>query len=230
MNSPLLSEALPPTLEHHPLGASTGYMVESRGDWTKMIEEASQVSSFAVELTALSEDEMPALLDFLSSEPPLPFRYLSVHGPSKARLMPEAELVATLARLPVFVDAIVLHPDQMADLSLYRALGPRLVIENMDSRKTEGRTAGELEPYFESLPLAGFCFDIAHAWTVDSTMEAGRDLLDRFAPRLRHVHLSSISSGLRHIPLRREHEELFAPLLSRCRDVPWILEAEPRRH
>lgn len=230
VNSPLLTEAPPRVLEHHPLGASTGFMAGTRGDWPALVEEASRLSSFAVELAALAEDELPALLDFLASAPPLPFRYLSVHGPSKGRRMPEAEMVARLAGLPPFVDAIVLHPDQIEDPAHYTSLGGRLVIENMDSRKPAGQQGEELEALFEELPAAGFCFDVAHAWTVDPTMALGRDLLDRFAPRLRHVHLSSISPDHKHVPLSAEHEELFAPLLSRCRDVPWILEAEPRLH
>jgi len=228
VNSPLLIEMTPP-LGHHPVGASTGYMVDLRGDWQRLAEEASRVSSFAVELTALSEDELPSMLDFLASAPALPFRYVSVHGPSKARQMPEVDLVAQLAGVPAFVDAIVLHPDKIEDAALYASLGERLVIENMDSRKSAGRTGDELEPLFEALPKAGFCFDIAHAWTIDPTMGVGDDLLDRFVSRLRHVHLSSISQELGHIPLTVEHEELFRPLLARCRDVPWILEAEPRQ-
>lgn len=220
---------MPSLLGHHPVGASTGYMVANRGDWMALVVEASRVSSFAVELTALGEDELPALLRFLAKEPPLPFRYVSVHGPSKARQMPEDELVARLAELPAFIDAIVLHPDQMEDPTLYVSLGSRLLIENMDSRKAAGRDADELERFFEQLPAAGFCFDIAHAWTVDPTMSVGEDLLDRFADRLKHVHLSSISKDLEHVPLSEEQEGLFMPLLSRCRDVPWILEAEPPR-
>jgi hypothetical protein len=230
VNSPLLVETPPRLLEHHPLGASTGYMVDHREDWGALVEEATRLSSFAVELTALAEDELPALLDFLADEPSLPFRYVSVHGPSKRRLLPEIEFVGRLAELPSFVDAIVLHPDQIGDPTLYAVLGGRLVIENMDARKRVGTVADELEPLFDALPSAGFCFDVAHAWTVDPTMAVGVELLDRFASRLRHVHVSSISADLRHVPLSAEQEALFSPLLSRCRDVPWILEAEPRLH
>ena len=204
-------------------------MTVNRGDWLALIEEASRVSSFAVELTALGEDELPALLRFLAEEPSLPFRYVSIHGPSKGRQMPEVELVERLAEVPGFVDAIVLHPDQMEDPDLYGPLGGRLLIENMDSRKGAGKYGDELARIFERLPDAGFCFDVAHAWTVDPTMKVGADLLDRFADRLKHVHLSSISKDLQHVPLSEEQEELFVPLLSRCRDVPWILEAEPPR-
>lgn len=228
MNSPLLVEAPPRVLDHHPLGASTGFMADARGNWSALVEEASRLSSFAVELMALAEDELPPLLAFLTDSPPLPFRYLSVHGPSKARRMAEADLVDRLVSLPAFVDAVVLHPDQIVDPSAYARLGSRLVIENMDSRKSRGTNRDELAGLFELLPEAGFCFDVAHAWTVDPSMEAAHDLLDGLGSRLRHVHLSSISVEHKHVPLSAEHELLFAPVLSRCRDVPWILEAAPR--
>lgn len=229
MHSPLLAEAPPDLLAHHPLGASTGYMLSDRGDWPKLVEGACRVSSFAVELAAIGEEELPGLLGFLAAGPSLPFRYLSVHGPTKDRQVPEPELVAMLAELPAFVDAIVVHPDQIEDPALYRALGGRLTIENMDARKASGRLGEELEPLFDQLPAAGFCFDVAHAWTVDETMAVGEELLDRFTSRLRHLHLSSISPAHGHVPLSSDDEDLFAPLLARCRDVPWILEAEPRR-
>lgn len=114
-------------------------MVDHRGDWPWLVEDAASVSSFAVELAALSEDELSPLLDYLASTPALPFRYVSVHGPSKDRRMPEAELVATLAGVPPFVDAVVLHPDLIDDAQAYAPLGSRLVIENMDLRKETGR-------------------------------------------------------------------------------------------
>src|SRR5450755_1341517 len=106
------------------------------------------------------------------------------------------------------------------------SLGTRLVLENMDDRKATGRTADEIEPFFEELPDAGFCLDVAHAWSIDPTMDVARELLDRFRSRLKQVHLSSLSAG-HDVPLWAEHEELFADVLDRCRDVPWILEAEP---
>ena len=213
---------------HFPLGASTGYMAELRGDWEAQTASARALSPFAVELSALAERELDALLAYLASEPALPFRYLSVHGPSKGRALPESELVELLAELPDAVDAIVMHPDTLDDAEPYLQLGERLVLENLDARKELGRTAEELASLFEALPQAGFCFDIAHAWSIDPTMAAAGELLDAFADRLRHVHLSSLDEQLHHVPLTPEHERLFEPLLARCADVPWILEAPPR--
>ena len=211
--------------QHHPLGASTGYMADSRGDWPAMVAAALDTSPFAAELAALSEDELPGLEAYLATQPELPFGYLSVHAPVKHLRMPEAELVRRLARIAPLVDGIVVHPDAMDDPRAYRPLGSCLVLENMDARKPTGRTVAELAPYFAVLPEAGFCLDVAHVLSVDQSMATGELLLDAFAGRLRHLHVSSLDGACRHVPLTVEHETRYAELLRRCPDVPWILEA-----
>lgn len=214
-----------PLASHHPIGASTGYLLGLRGNWGDLLAAVEETSTFATELAALSEPEFSALSDFLAHAGPLPFRYLSVHAPVKQRVAAEVDMVSWLAGLPSNVNSIVTHPDTIEDSAPYRLLGSRLVIENMDARKSDGRTVAELEPIFDLLPEAGFCFDIAHAWSIDPSMKLATELLDRFGPRLRQVHLSSLEDG-RHVPVLAEHEGLFGPILDRCRDVPWILEAE----
>jgi hypothetical protein len=124
------------------------------------------------------------------------------------------------------VRSVVTHPDTLSDVGRYRALGTRLVLENMDDRKFTGRVADEMEKFFEDLPDAGFCLDVAHVRAVDPTMDAAHELLDRFRARLRHVHLSTLDDG-HHVPLTENDERLFAEVLNRCGDVPWILEALP---
>ncbi|MEA2311111.1 MAG: hypothetical protein QOE28_1079, partial [Solirubrobacteraceae bacterium] len=211
--------------QHHPLGASTGYMEASRYDWEALVSEALGTSAFATELAALSEGELPGLEAYLAADPDLPFCYLSVHAPVKHLRMPEPELVRRLVRLARVADAIVVHPDAIEDIARYRALGSCLVLENMDARKPIGRTAEELAPYFAALPEAGFCLDVAHVMSVDPTLAVGEALLDAYAGRLRHLHVSSLDGECRHVPLTAEHEARFVPLLRRCPDVPWILEA-----
>lgn len=213
---------------HHPLGASTGYMDELRGDWPALVERTLDTSTLIAELAALTEPEFESLIEYLAGEPPLPYRYLSVHAPSKERSLSDIELVSLIERLPPYVDAIVVHPDTISDLGAYATLERSLVIENMDSRKNDGRTVAELERFFAELPDAGLCFDVAHAWSVDPTMSLAVDLLDSFAERLRHVHVSSVTGECEHRPLSAEQEGLFLPVLSRCSDVPWILEAPLR--
>jgi hypothetical protein len=212
---------------HSLVGCSTGFMEADRGNWPELLATAASVSSLAVELSAISEPELDGLLAYLSTEPRLPFRYVSVHGPSKALEFSEPELVGRLAAIPRWVDAIVMHPDTLSDLSVFRRLGRRLVIENMDGRKGDGQNALELERFFDALPEAGLCFDIAHAKSIDDTMSEGAQILRRFGNRLRHVHLSSLDHDSHHVTLTLDDQRLFWPLLDLCRDVPWILEAPP---
>ena len=208
-------------------GASTGYMERQRGDWAAMVEEARQVSGDVVELSALSGNELRPLTRFLECDAQTlsGYTHVSVHAPSKAWPRSTRVLVEVLVMLPALVSGVVVHPDSMGDSHLYDALGARLWLENMDTRKHDARTVAELARYFELLPQAGFCFDIAHAGLHDPSMDLAHELLDAFGDRLREVHLSSIEPTGTHIPLKRQDEARFAPVLERCLDVPWILEA-----
>lgn len=202
-------------------------MAEYQNDWERLIDEAASVSSMAVELSALSASELPGLLSYLRSAPRLPFLFVSVHAPSKGRGDDEHGFVEELRQVPTWVDAIVVHPDTISDPTLYRLLGRRLVLENMDTRKRGGHTADDLDELFAELPDARLCLDVAHAKDVDATMAVAADLLRRFSSRLSHIHVSSLDDSQHHISLTLEDEALFTPLLARCRDVPWILEAPP---
>ena len=209
------------------MGWSTGFLTEERGQWRALARRAAEHSTLAAELSALSEPELPGLVSYLFSDDALPFLFLSIHGPSKKRELPEAELVDILADLQTKAEVVVLHPDAMHDVSQYRRLGTFLAIENMDSRKGTGHTVEQLEPIMAALPDARLCFDVAHAKDIDSSMHEGVRILDRWGDRLSHVHVSSLDSSCHHVSLTPEDERLFAPLLDRCRDVPWILEAAP---
>ncbi|MCP9491152.1 MAG: sugar phosphate isomerase/epimerase [Solirubrobacteraceae bacterium MAG38_C4-C5] len=227
MNATVLATS--PTLAGHlRIGCSTGYFVEYRGDWPSLIEQATALSLRAIELAALSEEELPGLLAYLDDEPSLPCDYVSVHAPSKGRRMAEEELVSLLDDLPPWIETVVAHPDTFEVPERWNRLGRRLAVENMDRRKPAGRTAQEMATVFAMLPDASLCFDIAHSWAIDSSMAEGQAILDRFGCRLRQLHVSSLDSAQHHVPLTQEDEELFSSLLDRCRDVPWILEAAPR--
>lgn len=214
----------PPLADHDQVGMSTGVFASSRGSWPRLVDQATRVSTIAVALSALSGDELPGLAAYLCSEPRLPFGYVSVHAPVKGIDLNRG--YSLLLELPSRVRSIVVHPDAEIDLDSCRALGSRLTLENMGFRKDTGRVVSELEPFFAALPDAGFCLDIAHTHSIDLSMNAAHELLDRFRGRLRQVHLSSLCDG-HHVPVTEGDESLFARVLDRCRDVPWILEAPP---
>jgi hypothetical protein len=211
------------------VGLSTGCMAEIRGDWDRLIEEASSDSSSVVELSALSSSELPGLVEYLRKQPSLPFRHVMVHGPAKGMAPDlEAALPAYVSQLPPFVDGIVLHPETLSRPDALVRVGHRLLLENMDPRKNDAKTPNQLERFFSVLPQARFCLDVAHAWLNDPTMSLAHDFLDAFRDRLAEVHISSILPSGTHVALDREQLDVFEPVLRRCIGVPWILEARPR--
>lgn len=212
------------------VGPSTGYMVGARGDWPRLVAAAESCSLDVVELSALSAEELPGLLRFLDEAAlgGLPFGHVSVHGPSKGWDATPAVLAAALGALPAFVEGIVLHPETLGEAGPFRGLGARLRLENMDARKPDARTVAELTRYFDALPDARFCFDVAHAQLNDPSLRLAHELLDAFGERLAEVHVSSIEPDGDHVPLRAGDAEAFLPVLERCVGVPWVLEAPAR--
>src|SRR5690606_26285742 len=118
--------------KHSPFGVSTGFMWDLRGDWEQQIKLGQSVSSWAIELSALSEEEVQPLLDYLVNAAELSFGFLSVHGPSKNRELPEDRLVELLLEITEYCDGIVMHPDTMGELEPFSRLGRKLFVENLD--------------------------------------------------------------------------------------------------
>lgn len=203
-------------------------MDDARDDWVRLTSRGAQQSRRAIELSALSEPELPALLSFLRHTS-VPFDFVSVHAPTKNRTATDRQLVDLLLTVIDRIDAVVFHPDAIDDPAALKPLGSKLAIENMDARKEGGQTATELEALMTELPEARLCFDVAHAGSIDREMEVGADILNHYWKRLSHIHLSSLDDECHHVPITDEDLDRFWPLLARCRDLPWILEAPLQR-
>ena len=122
---------------------------------------------------------------------------------------------------------VIVHPDAIEDASLWSDFGALLCMENMDKRKHTGRTAGELAPFFESLPRARLCFDIAHARQVDPTLSNAREILRMFGDRLAQVHISELDSAGRHERLSMSMVVTVQSLIARLRpEAPAIIESQ----
>ena len=95
----------------------------------------------------------------------------------------------------------MLHPDTIHDASLWRALGNRVALENMDRRKSTGRTAEELRSTFNLLPDARHCFDVGHARQCDTSMAESYRILEAYGSRLAQLHVSEVNSASQHDPI-----------------------------
>ncbi len=210
-------------------GVSTGFMEANRDDWATLLRDAACTSTAAVELSALSGPELEPLACVLSDPRPLEaFAFISIHAPAKRWPGSASDLADRLRELPAIAKGFVLHPEALPGLEAFSVLGNRLWLENMDRRKQDARSVAELTRCFARVPEARWCFDIAHAAQLDPSMVLAHELLDAFGERLAEVHLSSIRANGTHVPLCASDASAFEPVLARCAEVPWILEAPLR--
>jgi hypothetical protein len=178
------------------VGFSTGAI--ARGDFLRALILLKDSNVLAVELSALREHELPSLAKALGNLDLKSFKYVSLHAPSSFAHLSERDVIQLLADAISMHLPIVAHPDTIQSPELWRKLGNSLLVENMDKRKPIGRTASELESIFESLPEAGFCFDVAHSRQVDPTMIEAARMLREFRGRLREVHASGVTTRSNH--------------------------------
>jgi sugar phosphate isomerase/epimerase len=207
-------------------GIATGAFDDERDDWDAALAKAARGGWRVLELTAVTEDLLYALISLLGRDEVAlnPFERVSLHAPVVFRTSATA-VARRLVALPHAWD-IVVHPEEYMGEPLLLSLGRRLVFENMDSQTSFGRSVADLGSVFDAHPEAGFCLDVAHCWTSDPSLRLAHDLLDSFGDRLCQLHVSGIEPDGTHRATTRRDLDLYAPVLARCPHVPWLLEAE----
>jgi hypothetical protein len=210
----------------NPIGFSTGAL--ALGDFKTALGYLEGKSFTAIELSALRVSELPILLREMPTLNLEHFTYIAVHVPSHFDHAEELRIIQLLE------DAegnwqIVLHPDTIRNPELWRRFGNRLVLENMDRRKADGRTAQEMHRWFDLMPDAEFCFDLAHAQQCDTTMTEAYLLVKTFAERLRQVHISQLDSASHHYLLSEGSVRAFSEISWLIPDdIPYIIESRFR--
>lgn len=205
-------------------GFSTGALAGS--DIVTALEWLRGTHADAIELSALRLAELAPLVELVDTLDLAKYRFISVHAPGRIPRSEEHVVVSLLKTLTRRGWPVVLHPDAICDVAVWRELGPSLLLENMDKRKDTGRTVDELEPFFRSLPEARLCFDIAHARQVDGTMTEAYRILKRFGSRLAEIHISEVTSGSGHERISPSAGRAFQKVAALIpSDIPVILES-----
>ena len=180
------------------IGFSTGAL--TLGDFREALRLLRETTMSAVEISALRLPELPILVDSLPTLDTEKFRYVSVHAPSRFSMAEEDSVIDLLRRIPREW-SIVLHPDTIHEPGKWAEFGGQLAIENMDMRKPDGRRVEELGRWFDRLPSARLCFDLAHAHQCDRTMTEAFKILSEFGERICQLHVSELDSTGHHFPL-----------------------------
>lgn len=218
----------------HPIGFSTGAL--AKGDVRRGVELQHPLSRVrAIELSALRDHELRPLLAVLPDLDLRDLDYVSVHAPSRLSALSEREAFELLRELPESWPIIV-HPCIIDTPAMWRELGPRLCLENMDNRKTGGRTPAEVDELFDQFPDATFCLDVGHARQIDPTMAIALLMLQRHGRRLQQLHVSDVGPRGEHQPVRALASWAFArvarlvpaecPLIIESVVGPEVLESE----
>src|ERR1035437_3352605 len=205
------------------IGFSTGALM--LGNFQEALRLMDGTSMTAVELSALRLPELPILVGALPKLDLGQFNYISFHAPSRFSVDEEDGVIELLRQVP---DGwpIVVHPDTIHEADKWAEFGNQLAIENMDRRKHEGRSAEELCRWFEQLPNARLCLDLAHAHQCDRTMTEAFRILSKFGDRVCQLHISELDSTGHHFPLSFGSVQAFLEIASLIpADAPAILES-----
>lgn len=204
-------------------GFSTGAL--ALGDFAQGLRLMSGTSMKAVELSALRLPELPGLIDALPTLNLGQFKYVSLHAPSRFSAEEEEGVIELLGRVSKEM-SIIVHPDTIHTPVKWAGFGSQLAIENMDRRKPDGRSADELSRWFEELPYARLCFDLAHAHQCDRTMTEAFRILLRFKDRICQLHVSELDSTGHHFSLSLGSMRAFSEIASLIPiESPLILES-----
>lgn len=190
-----------------PIGFSTGAI--AKADYRQALKELRQSQVRVVELSALRMWELPPLVADIQDLQLRDFDFVSVHAPGSFAPAEEPAVIRQLDLLAALDLPIVVHPDAIFLSADWKHFGSLLFIENMDKRKSCGRTAADLTVLFETFPEARMCFDIGHARQVDPTMIEAARILEQFGERLGQVHISEVNSASRHDPISEYAVQAF---------------------
>lgn len=207
----------------HKFGFSTGAL--ALGDFRRALAWLAKLDVCAVELSALRENELPALMGSIADLDLSGFDYISVHAPSRFAEERESSIAEALAPCTDLGWPLILHPDAIRDHGCWRDFGKLLCLENMDKRKPSGRTVEELEEHFAKLPNAALCLDLGHARQVDPTFGVARRILSHFGDRLTQIHLSELDVRSRHRSLSMASVWAIQEIASLIPECTVILES-----
>jgi len=205
------------------IGFSTGAL--ALGNFEKALALLRGKNTSAIELSALRTPELPKLIAALPSLELKEFSYVAVHAPSFFTPEQEGTVVRQLMEVPKEYP-IILHPDAVHDFAKWSDLQAQLLLENMDRRKADGRSARELQGWFNRFPEARLCLDLAHAQHVDPTMTEASQIISTLGSRICQVHISELDSNSHHHPMSYSALRAFAEVAySIVKDAAFIIES-----
>ncbi len=134
--------------------------------------------------------------------------------------------ISKLTRLKEKFDIknFVFHTDEIFSLEIfgkYRDLP--ISIENMDNRKSFGKTVEDLKLILNKYPF-GLTLDLQHCFVNDPSMKLAADFQETFKERIVEYHISGFDAQHNHYPLYKTKQDIIIDSL-KYQDIPIIIES-----
>ena len=118
-------------------------------------------------------------------------------------------------------DLVVFHPNTIKDFSVLNQV-KNAAVENMDFRKF-GKTFEDMKKVFEQSNVL-MCYDVFHAYSVDTDFIEGNKMKQAFKDKIKEVHISGGNRENHHILLCETKQDEIVKNVSDLK-VPLIIES-----
>ncbi len=154
------------------------------------------------------------------------FEYVSLHAPKfdygdndgTAKIFEKISRINALRKL----DAVVFHPDNVADFSIFDRTDFPVVFENMDNRKKHYQTPDEIAPLFSINNDFKLVLDLNHVCSNDPSMALAAEFYEKLGSKISHIHLSGYAGY--HEPLFQTKQLEIIKAVKNL-DTPIIIES-----
>ncbi len=210
------------------VGFSTGTFAQYL-DTREALKVIKQAGCLAVELGVVRKECIEwGWLDALTAKDLDGFAYMSLHAPVMKYKNNEAvkKIFAIIGKINALrpLDAVVIHPCDVEDITVFGNLSFPVAFENMDNTKPYGKTPEDVKKLIDSDPSFRFVLDVNHIKTNDPTMKLADQFYAALGNKLTHYHVSGLGTEKPHVPLFEMHQKEIVAAIKNI-DAPIICES-----
>ncbi|MCC7289644.1 hypothetical protein IT417_00080 [bacterium] len=120
--------------------------------------------------------------------------------------------------------AFIIHPDEVRNWDSLSDIKDKLLVENMDRRKLDGRSVEEVKKYLE-IGDFNMVLDINHTYSHDPSMNLFKKFIENFKPKIKQLHISGFDSYFDHELMYKVKQDVMNEPLKQFKGIPKIIES-----
>lgn len=213
------------------VGFSTGCLYKQKMNFVNKIKFIKEIGANAIEI-GLATVEI--LFNFTATKEIKKllkdFEYLSIHAPfvdfKHANDLEGKKVIKKLKDLckNLRVNAIVVHPDNIADFKIWEKSKLPVAIENMEKGRKFGGKVKDIKKIKDNYNFY-FVLDLQHAYENDHSMKNVKKFIKIMDDKIKHLHVSGENKELNHSPITKSiNKEKILKAIKTLPKVPIISE------